>query len=154
MSSATCGCASAVTARSTLQASAGLTSAAPPTRPRVRTDVEDAGRYGVNAADVEVHASKGEMYLHAKHALTASSDDEITLHGETNAFLISRQIQLAAGTLARIGGPRIELHATASIRLVVGGSSIEITSDGIKITSTGEVQVNDSSNSNSRRNER
>jgi type VI secretion system secreted protein VgrG len=86
--------------------------------------------------------SKGKMKLYSGGDMTLLSDADRTDETASNHFVKAGSVYASVSDVFQINGAHFHVFATGDIRLISGGSSIIISPDGIKIASSGDVEIN------------
>lgn len=86
--------------------------------------------------------SGGTMKLHAKGNMTLSTDADRTDQSGSNHFIDAASLYISVKDVVQINAAHFHVFARGDIRLVCGGSSIIVSPGGIKIASSGDVEVN------------
>jgi type VI secretion system secreted protein VgrG len=103
--------------------------------------VEVTGHSRTEAASIELqgHAyfqanTQGTMYL------SASGDQDVSAIG--NQHFRAESMYFEGRDVVQVVAPTVHVFAGSEIHLQVGGSSVHITGGGIKIASSGDVEIN------------
>jgi type VI secretion system secreted protein VgrG len=86
--------------------------------------------------------SVGTMKLHSGGDMTLLSDADRTDETSSNHFIKAGSVYASVSDVFQINGSHVHVFATSDIRLICGGSSIILTPGGIKITASGDVEIN------------
>lgn len=87
-------------------------------------------------------SSRTTMKLYAKGNLTLITDSDRTDQTKSNHFVKAGSVYTDAGDVVQVNAEHFHVFARSSIKLVCGGSAIEIEPGGIRIVSSGPVSVN------------
>ncbi|MFO0761129.1 MAG: type VI secretion system tip protein TssI/VgrG [Byssovorax sp.] len=103
--------------------------------------IKVAGHSRTEAASIELQAgtffqanTPGNLYL------SAGQDQEVT--AAVNYHLRAQGIYVEGGDVVQVIAPTVHIFAGSEIHLQVGGSSLHVTGGGIKIASSGDVEIN------------
>jgi type VI secretion system secreted protein VgrG len=86
--------------------------------------------------------SASTMKLHSRGNMSLTSDSDRTDKTAANHFVEAGSLYVRAKDVVQINAPHFHVFAGGDIRMVCGGSSIVLSPGGIKITSSGDVEVN------------
>jgi type VI secretion system secreted protein VgrG len=86
--------------------------------------------------------SKGTMKLHSADDMTLTSDADRTDSTATNHFVKASSLYISVSDVVQVNCSHFHVFAGGDIRLICGGSSIVLSPGGIKITASGNVDIN------------